>query len=1317
MPTTSSLTNLPRNATTEEVIVSEHLAELRGRVRLLTWISGLCWTAIVFLGGLLVSGTIDWLIHFDDSGTRLVIGLALAGGSSWILWRQLISPLRIPLTSAFLAGRMEQRFPGLKNRVLSAVEFLEHRLDARLGSTELQQAVVGQALQDLEQIKPSDIVQTNAVTNVTIAGTVVCAVTALIVMLHPMEAATSVERLLFPFASIPWPRAVELQLVRADLSPVLKSQDEPMRIARGDTLELYVRNIRGRLPERVWFEYRTSEDGPILREPLRQSTLRDDKGRSCETAAINWIAARGSLLFRASGGDDNVMPFHRVEVVTPPIIETLQVTVIPPRYSQRPVEILPPGVGHVQGLIGTKIEIAATSDKPLALAKLRIGEHPSLPLDVGEDHQRFTAAFEIKDAFSSSYWFELTDMQGFADREAIRYELRGMADGFPEVAIDTPIADVMLTADAELPVKILAKDDLGLNQVRIAYQVSDDEKFRSIPLFDKAENHASELPSAEKDSPLVQPMVGPQQHQADYVWKMTDLNLQPGAKIVFRGEATDDYGLGPAHLGKSIPRTITIVSGEEKQKELAARVGELLEDLQQATQLQQRARQQTQELQTQLEKVGELRTQDLDQLGRTELDQRQAASRLANPADGVETQARQLLEEFRDNHLNDAGTEQRLERLTNELGRLAREELPDAEQALTRAQKIAEQESHTEASKAGQPTRSGDPTTQKDRQPGSQQTEAAAQPTTSETPAGQKPEPSDSGAAEKSDQSNKTSPPEEKQLDSALAEALNQQTRSLETLNELQETLSEWRDRRDVNRDLSSVIAEQEAIEKDSSEMAQRTMSKSMPELTKQEQAELNKLSSRQKKVADQLEQFRKQLEQTAGSVEKHDPDSSEKFHEAGQELSKQATASKLMDAAQQIAENKLGSAAKAQQSAIEELHEVERMMKRQPNEDTEQFLSQTEDALQEFQQLHRDQQNLADQAQELVKQPESPEKKEQLRELMEQQEELSERMAKAEKKLERLRLRGPAEATHRARKRLNEMMKHLQEADDSEEMQQAMDEALDDLEQVERELVLEKRIAQERLAFEQLEKIEDGLKSLKSRQEAVIEETMRLEEAKADRETLTRGQLKTLKDLAETERSLQHDAEQMQQHMASAEVFSLVLKRLGRTLMIAADRLGERETAAPTQAVQREAIRRIDSLLAVLQKEQKQKAPPAQPAEKPEELGQEPQEQEEKPEEAQPPGDMIPQLAQLKLLKSLQEEYLERTQLLEQFRDKEGKLPESMETEQIELTREQMELADFARNLIAKFLQKQPDQKDRDEPVKKPKEDSKEPNPIKIDP
>ncbi len=1260
----------------EEVIVSEHLAELRGRVRLLTWVSGLSWTILVLFGGLLVSGLLDWMIHFDDPGLRLMIGLGLLVGVGVMAWRQLILPLVQPLTTTFLALRIERRFPGLHGRVLSAVEFLQHRLDARLGSPELQQAVVNTALRDLERIHPGDIVETKAVKRITIAGATLCAMIGTVVLLHPLEAATSVKRLMFPFADCPWPRQFELKLVRPDLSPVDHAPDRPLKIARGDTLELYVIGKRGKLPERIWFEHRSGENTALQREPLRQTTLRDTKGRSYEAAVISWvaIAGRGPLQFRATGGDDDTMAFVRVEVVQPPTLESLRVTVTPPQYSGRPVETLPQGVGHVQGLLGTQITVQAVADKRLKSARLRVADKPPKLLDIAENGLSFTVLFTVTDPGVTGYWFELTDEAGFSDPEAPRFELRGIADTVPDVVIEQPVADVLLAPDAELPVKILAKDDLGLKSIRISYTLNDVTEL--IPLVS---------PAADAEPLLLS--------TPDFVWKLADLSLAPGSRILFRAEATDGYDLGPEpHVGKSSPRTISIVSREDKQKELAGRVGDLLEDLQQATALQQRARLQTNELQTQLNTAGELRNQDLDQLHRIELDQRQTASRLNRPADGVQSQAQQLQEEFRANKLDDAETQQRLNRVVDELSRLGREQFPEIESALTRAAKQAEEQTRhddgSNAAAAGRPGRS------------------PKQPPAQDTPA--KPVEQSPPVPEKTPE--KTLRPPASALESALSDAQTQQSRALDSLQELQDLLSEWRDQRDVSRELNSLIAEQERLQKESTELGQQTLSKSGPDLSPQQKADLTKTAARQLKVAERVDQFRKQLQQSAESLQKRDPDAAGRFDDARDKLNTDGTAGKLREAAQGIADNQIGTAAQMQQQALHELRDLDKQLKREPTDDTEMLIKQIEQAQQDFETLRKEQAELKDETQQAAGQPNSPQKTEQIEKLRQRQQDLGEKLAQAERKLERLRLRPPTEAAQRAKQRLDRVNKQLQDPNLADEAADQMQQVVDDLEQVERDLAVEKRFAQERLAVEELEKIEDQLKGLLIQQQTVIAETERLEGERIERGSLTRGQLRSLRDLAEVERGLQGDAEQMEKSLKVAEVFSLVLRRTARSLKLAADRLMDKQSDAAVLALERDAVKKIESLLMVLKPDEPpdQANAPQQPAQ----AGQDPDEQ-TKPQQSLPPGASLPQLAQLKLLKVLQEEFLERTQLLDVLRDKGGNLPPDAVQELEELANEQAELADLTRDLVVKMLQSQrdPDEAEdkKESPQKKSKPDSKE--------
>ncbi|MBC8114289.1 MAG: hypothetical protein H7062_07930, partial [Candidatus Saccharimonas sp.] len=167
-----------------------------------------------------------------------------------------------------------------------------------------------------------------------------------------------------------------------------------------------------------------------------------------------------------------------------------------------------------------------------------------------------------------------------------------------------------------------------------------------------------------------------------------------------------------------------------------------------------------------------------------------------------------------------------------------------------------------------------------------------------------------------------------------------------------------------------------------------------------------------------------------------------------------------------------------------------------------------------------------------------------------------------------------------------------------------------------------------ERLAVEQLEKIEEQLKALLARQQSVITETERLEAERLAKGSLSREQLKSLRDLTATERALQTEAERMEKSLTVAEVFSLVLRRTSRSLKLAADRLGEKQTDAPTQGLERDAVKKIESLLAVLKPDEKPDSANASPPPMPPD--QKPDDEPPKPEEAGPPGVSLPLIAQL---------------------------------------------------------------------------------------
>ncbi|MGH7200719.1 MAG: hypothetical protein ACREJB_08955, partial [Planctomycetaceae bacterium] len=264
-------------------LLQSRLARLRSRVRQLLCLYGLSWIVAVVLSATLAAGVLDWLFHFDDPNVRLVLGLGILAGGALVAWRCLIAPLWRPFSDLELARRIERRYPTFNDSLSSTVEFLEHDADPRFGSPELQRRVIAQAQGQAEGIEPGDVIETRSVRRVATAAIVVCVLAAVTVGVGQSNAAIALERLLFPYSAGAWPRSTHLRLLTEEFELFQTSATEPMRVAAGETIRLYVENARGELPDDVRMQYRIGEEA-IVTEPLQAATVKDGEGRERRVA-------------------------------------------------------------------------------------------------------------------------------------------------------------------------------------------------------------------------------------------------------------------------------------------------------------------------------------------------------------------------------------------------------------------------------------------------------------------------------------------------------------------------------------------------------------------------------------------------------------------------------------------------------------------------------------------------------------------------------------------------------------------------------------------------------------------------------------------------------------------------------------------------------------------------------------------------------------------------------------------------------------------------------------------------------------------------
>ncbi|HET6423381.1 MAG TPA: hypothetical protein VFG20_06840, partial [Planctomycetaceae bacterium] len=669
----------------DSAAVDQKLAALRRRVMTLVWWSGLSLTAAVVLSSLLAAGFLDrW---FDDTGLRWLLAFSVWTGIGIAVYRFLFLPLKLSLNDVFLATQIERRYPGLAGRLSAAMAFRSTGCQPRMGSPALQQLVVGQAWRDLRGVDPREIVLPHRIRPAIVSALSTALVAAMILWAFPLHAGTALKRLAFPWTNAPWPRATALRIVDSRGESLPTHQSVELRAVRGSLQEFTVENARGPLPDEIWLETRSDRQTPPVRELLRRTTRGEGQGKPKLVATLTLPATRGPVEFRAVGGDDDLMPWHRLSIVEPPTLSEFSLALQPPAYLNLPEETLPRGAVHVTGWIGSRVTFAGTASKPLSQVELRRRDGVTTPVALDANKVDFHVTVPIEQAGAVMMWFRLVDDEGFAEAEPLQFELRGQVDAVPEITLRQPASDLFVTPDAEIGLIADFADDWGLTQARLTWQRDGTAA-------------ASRLLKEWSDRS--------RQATIETTWVLSELSLEPGERVMYRLEADDICDLHGPHTGKSAPRMLTVVSREEKRQDLAARTGEIVEDLQQAHEQQLRLRQQNADLLKQLSEVGALRPEDKDSLHRLEIDQRQLTQQLTETSRGIAARARQLRQDFPINKLDDPETEANLEQLANGLDQLEESSLAKLARELTQANKIVD--SQPEAETPNPPTETPQPT-------------------------------------------------------------------------------------------------------------------------------------------------------------------------------------------------------------------------------------------------------------------------------------------------------------------------------------------------------------------------------------------------------------------------------------------------------------------------------------------------------------------------------------------------------------------------------------------------------------------------------
>ncbi len=1262
--------------------LERRVAGLRGRVRRQLAIHGAGWMAAGLLAAALALGLADWAFHlaWEVRAAALVVLVAWAG---WLAWKYVLAPLIVPFDDLDVALKIERRWPGLYDRLSSALEFLAADRrgepdDGRLGSKALRQATVDRALEESAKLDLREVIDPRPARRAALAALAVIGLVALPVVLAPALTRIAVDRMFL--GSTPWPRQTKLLVASA-----------PAKVARGDPFALEVGVVQGyRTPRAAKVTYRF-DDGETAVESLRP----DDRSRFF--GRIESVSR--PFRFYVSGGDD-ATAWRRVEVVPPPALASVALRLAPPAYTGIPAYELGPGLTQIKAVEGTVVTIDAVANKPLAAVAMHRGDEsgsqaPPAPTPIAPTGRTFTTEFPL--AESGPFWFALTDTEGFKNREAMRFEARSLRDEAPRVALEEPVSDRSVPAGALVPVRIAVDDDYGIALIRLAYKIA----------------AAGSTPTAEEIIPLWEGEpagsgsgeAGPTKKKTvEHPWDLAPLKLEPGTVISFLADARDYDAIAGPNVGKSRELRLRIVTDEEFARQLDDQQREIREAAERLLEMQRQALAPVNDARTRLEQGAEqLPAEVRDGLRTAELVQRQVGGQIGGPTEGLDRKIRDFLEDLKNSRRPNPDAQAQMEAMQQGVNRLTERHVRPAEQGVARAAKAAEApagdpqapaadppaaegQAPADATpskgaqarpKSGQPKgatpkakdAAGDPA-QGDPAESGDAPEVGAEPQPGQPQGDPSPKPGRPSPIRnpKSEIRNPTA-----ELQPALDEAQENQQAIADELEKMLEGLSQFETLRGVTQEAEKLLERQDAALKESAAAAARPelTGKAPDELTPEQRADLQAMANRQEELAGDTQGLQERLAEMAERIDQADPLAAAALREAAEQAQKGGTASKMGEAADQLARNQVGSGRQQQQEAKEQLEQLVDSLKNRRENDLARLVKELKAAEAEMKAAREKQAQTLEKTRNAQQMADPKERAEELQRLAKEEEENRERVERQLQRLRKLRAEAAAQAGSRAAGKMAKAQQGL-EQDQGDEAAKNEEEALADLQQAERETRKARREAEEQLAVEQLAKIADSLRALGERQDKILEETTGYDARRAEAGgSLTRAQGSDVRALGRVQNGLKEETLEITERLAGAAAFALTLKRAGDDMESAAKGLAALKTGDDTQADERAASRRFKQLLEALK-----------PDKADGQNGGQQQGGEGEAGEGGPPADGIPALAELKLLKALQQEINDRTDALDQASRRRGNLTDPEQAELERLQDDQRLLADLTRDL-----------------------------------
>jgi hypothetical protein len=483
---------------------------------------------------------------------RVLLAALLWGGLAAAILSLIVRRWLEDRRDDFFAALVERRHPELSNRLINALQL--GRGTQGGVSRDLIDAIVRDADRSTTDLDLGDSIDRRPTTRAGLWALAAVVIIGGYAIARPPYFANGLERVLLPLGDIdPYTRT---RIVVDSIDP------KDTRIAEGSPVTIEAR-VEGEVPASATLHRR----GKAGSWQLSQMLADDDRP---DTFRFKVQQASEAFDYYIAAGDARSPQFH-VRVDKPPQVERMTVAYTLPDYADRKTQTIDPSDGEISGIAGTRVTLSIRPSKPLQSAQLLPRAGRAIDL-VPQDNGTWTTSFVVwaEEArpvagisgrlvqAPTTYQIKLLDTEGYPNHDPLWRPIALVRDHAPVVGIQAPGDRLSVKVDATIPLTVEARDDFGLDRVRLLCRVGDAKEPRV--LFDRGKD-------------------GKPASSDRFAWDLRSAGLRVGQRIEYWAEAIDRNVITGPGKGESRRLSVDIVAPETVAEKFETKLVDYADEL------------------------------------------------------------------------------------------------------------------------------------------------------------------------------------------------------------------------------------------------------------------------------------------------------------------------------------------------------------------------------------------------------------------------------------------------------------------------------------------------------------------------------------------------------------------------------------------------------------------------------------------------------------------------------------------------------------------------------------------------------------------